>query len=182
MYSRMNKREIDFYYPSIILRDGEYCRLCGQTPKELTVDKLEIHEIRYERPLRLDDMVLLCHGCNNIKSLNRENIIGGEELPTIFKMSRDVKLIFKEWISTEMQNALKDGCNYDQLVADASLYTGMSIQTIKNWLYPLWRGKTSPYIEWGGQLYLRGRQPRGKIQNLPIRDEELSETDVEEMK
>jgi len=174
----LNGKEIEFYYPRLITIYGEYCQLCGKTPLELNVEKLEIHEIKYDRPLILANMRLLCHGCNHIKVLNKENIEGGERDPMVFRTSRIVRPIFLEYVSNEMQNAIKDGCNYPVLVADAALYTGMAIQTIRNWLRILYEGKSSPYIMWGDRLYLKGREPRG-IENLPVRDEELSDTEKE---
>lgn len=179
MPGRLNKREIDLYYPRLLIKDGEYCRLCGKTPKELSVDKLEIHEMKYERPLKIDNFCLLCHGCNGIEILNRENIEGGEPVPITYKTSRTVHPIFLEFVSNKMVNALKDGLAYNRLLADAVLYTGMRKQTIQNWLYPLWAGDDSPYISWGDRLYLKGREPRGRIQNLPKREDELSDTEKE---
>lgn len=181
MPGRLNKREIDLYYPALVIRDGEYCRLCGQTPNELKVDKLEIHEIKYERPLKIDNFCILCHGCNNLETLNKENIEGGEREPLIFRRSRIIHPIFLEYISNEMQKSIKDGCDYQTLLADLVLYTGMRKQTIQNWLFPLYAGSTSPYIMWGDRFYLKGREPRG-IQNMPKRDKELSETEKEENK
>jgi len=180
--SRLNKREHDFYYPSLVIRDGEYCRLCGLMPNELNVDRLEIHEIFYERPLKLTNMCLLCHSCNHIKVLNKENIEGGETVPVNYKASRVVHPIFLEFISNKMQNAIKDGCDYLTLLADTILYTGMRKQTIQNWIFPLFHGTDSPYIMWGDRLYLKGREPRGKLQNLPLRDKELTEKDRIDMK
>jgi len=179
---RLNKREVDLYYPSLVVRDGEYCRLCGQTPSELKVPKLEIHEIKYERPLRLDNFCLLCHGCNNLEILNRENIEGREPAPITLKLSRKIRPIFWEYVSNAMQKNLIDGVAFDVLVADATLYTGMVKKTIIDWLFPLYAGETSPYFLWGDRLYLRGREPRGKIQDLPKRDEELSEQNKNELK
>ena len=180
--SGMNKREIDFFYPRLVIIYREYCFLCGKTTMELNVDRLEIHEIKYERPLRISNMRLLCHGCNHLKELNKENIEGGERDPQVFRISRRIRPIFLEFISNEMQEAIKDGCDYNTLVADATLYTGMVIQTIRNWLRPLYEGSNSPYVMWGDRLYLKGREPRGKIQNLPARDEELTEVDKEKGK
>jgi len=177
---RLNKREIDLYYPRLIIRDGEFCRLCGLMPKELSVDKLEIHEMKYERPLRIDNFCLLCHGCNNIEALNKENIEGGEPVPITYKTSRTVHPVFLEFISNKMVNALKDGLDYNALLADAILHTGMRKQTIQNWLYPLYAGYDSPYIQWGDRIYLKGREPRGRIQNLPQRNEELTDTEKQE--
>lgn len=182
MPGRLNKREIDLYYPALIIRDGEYCRLCGSMPSELKVDKLEIHEIKYERPLRLVNMCILCHGCNHLQTLNKENIEGGEVVPVTYRASRVIHPIFLEFVSTKMQNSIKDGCDYNKLLADACLYTGMRKQTIQNWLFPLYEGETSPYIMWGDRLYLKGREPRGKMQYLPTREEELSEQHQQELK
>jgi hypothetical protein len=182
MPGRLNKREVDFFYPNLVVRDGEYCRLCGQTPNELKVEKLEIHEIKYERPLKIANMCLLCHGCNHLHSLNKENIEGGERDPTVFRTSRKVKPVFLEYVSSRMQESIKDGCDYRALVADSALYTGMAVQTIRNWLYPLHEGIESPYIAWGDRLYLKGREPRGKVQNLPTRNKELNEEEQEELK
>jgi len=158
---------------------GEHCLLCGMMPKELQVEKLEIHEIKYERPLKIGNMRILCHSCNHLGVLNKENIEGGEPVPITYRTSRKIHPIFLEFVSTKMQNELKDGCDFNALLADAILYTGMRKQTIQNWLYPLYAGSDSPYILWGDRIYLKGREPRGRIQELPLRDEELSDTEKE---
>lgn len=180
--SRMNGREIAFYYPRLILLTGEYCLICGKTPEELGVKKLEIHEIRYERPLKIANMKLLCHGCNHLEILSKENIDGREDAPAIYRVSKERHPIFLEWISGEMMKNVNQGCEFSSLVADASLYTGMRRQTIVNWLKPLFEGKTSPYILWGGVLHIRGREPRGRIEDLEKRDKEFYDKEQEEMK
>ena len=178
----LNGKEVEFYYPRLVLIYGEYCFLCGKIPMELNVEKLEIHEIKYERPLRIGNMRLLCHGCNHIKILNKENIEGGETVPVNYRQSRVIHPIFLEYISGKMQEAIKDGCDYNTLLADTILYTGMRKQTIQNWFFPLYQGTDSPYVMWGDRLYLKGREPRGKIQDLVPRDEELTEKQKLDMK
>ncbi len=179
----MNGREIKLYRPRLKIIYGNYCIMCGQTPKELGISELEIHEIVHERPLKMANMRLMCHGCNHLESLNKENTDGGGETPTIYKVSRQNRPIFLEYVSGEMMKNLdKDGCEIDELVADSALYTGMVEDTVKKWLRPLYKGKTGPYIEWGNRLYLKGKEPRGQIQNLPKRDQELPEEDQKKMK
>ena len=152
----------------------------GKMPDELRIDKLEIHEIKYERPLKIENFCLLCHGCNHLQILNKENIEGGEPVPITYKTSRTIHPVFLEYVSGKMLKAIKDGCDYNALLADAILYTGMRKQTIQNWLYPLYGGFDSPYILWGDRIYLKGREPRGKIQDLPLRDQELTEKEKSE--
>lgn len=179
----MNKREIDFYYPRLIIMYGEYCILCGKTCNELKIDKLEIHEIIHERPLKIQNMRMMCHGCNNLKELNKANLeLSAEPDPSIYQVSKRVYPIFKDWIAGEMMANLKDGLELQTLIADACLYTGMKRQTIINWVRPLYQGKTSPYIEWGGILFLKGREPKKLIEKLPVRTNEYSDTDQEELK
>lgn len=151
-------------------------------PFELKTPKLEIHEIKYERPLKLENMILLCHGCNHLEVLSKENIEGGEQAPQVYRVSRKVHPIFLEYVSSQMQKSIKDGCDYITLLADAVLYTGMRKQTIQNWFFPLYEGSNSPYIMWGDRLYLKGREPRSKVQDLPKRETELSEADQEGLK
>ncbi len=179
----MNKKEIDFFYPRLVVRDGEYCRLCAKTPSELGVDKLEIHEIIHTRPLDIEKMLILCHGCNNLNELNVENLEGDRTETPEFKVKRTYRPIFLEYLASEMmKNVNKDGCDFEEIVADGAYLTGRSKQTIINWLYPLYKGTKGPYIEWGGRLYLRGKQPRGMIQELPKRESEFQTDEQEEMK
>jgi hypothetical protein len=179
----MNGREDAFYYPRLLILYPEVCLMCGKTPMQLGVEKLEIHEIKYERPLKLSNMRFLCHGCNNIKELNKENVVGGTETaPAIYQISKDRHPYFLEFVAGEMMNNINNGCEFQTLVADACLYTGMKWQTVINWMKPLWIGKNCPYILWGDVLFLKGKEPRGKLQDLPKRDEEFKDTEKEEMK
>ena len=57
--SNLNGKEIDFFYKKLTARDFEVCSLCQKTPFELNVDKLEIHETKYERPLKVEHMKLM---------------------------------------------------------------------------------------------------------------------------
>jgi hypothetical protein len=161
--SRLNGREIDFYYPKITKRDFEVCSLCQKTCFELNVDKLEIHEIKYERPLKLSNMKLLCHGCNHISDLNKENIDGFREETPEFRIRMTVRPIFLEWLSKKMQEG-NWHITMVEAVAGGSLYTGRSVQAVKNWLFPLYAAKDSPYTLWGDSLYIRGREPRHNAQ------------------
>ncbi len=158
--SRLNGREIDFYYPRLVKRDGEYCQLCNKTVLDLSVEKLEIHEIKYERPLKMENMKLLCHGCNHKEYLNRENIdsLTGRDAPVEYKMSRKIKPFFLEWLTGKMQTN-NYHMPYKQIVKGGSYYTGMHVQTIKNWLDPLLDHPESPYITWGDEVYLKGKEP-----------------------
>lgn len=183
MISRLNKREIDFYYPRLSIIYGEYCILCGKIPLELGIERLEIHEIRYERPLKIANMRIMCHGCNNLKELNKTNLeVTVEAPPQVYTVSQRVYPIFRDWLAGEMMIRIKDGMEITMLIADACLYTGMKRQTIINWLRPLYEGETSPFINWSGCIFLRGREPRTKIEELPERSKELSETEKEELK
>ncbi len=179
----MNKTEIDLYYPRLVVIHGEYCYLCTKTPKELDVEKLEIHEIKYERPLRLANMRLMCHGCNHLKELNKVNIDDNvEKAPEIYRTSKKRHIIFLDWISREMMNNVKKGINFNQLVADACLYTGMKRQTIINWLRTLYEGKTSPYTLEDDTLFIRGREFRGHVDELPERNKEFTDSELSELK
>lgn len=165
----MNKREIDIFYPRLVQRDGEFCSFCQKTPFELGVDKLKIHEIKYERPLKLANMRLFCHACNCKSEFSKENIGERPETPE-YKVSRQIKPLFLEWLAGEMQKG-NWHITYTEAIAGGALYTGRSITTIKNWLYPLLYAKNSPYSLWGDDIYLRGHEPR---KSLPDRPQEFS--------
>ena len=161
--SNLNGKEIDFFYKKLTARDFEVCSLCQKTPFELNVDKLEIHEMKYERPLKAENMKLLCHGCNHISDLTKENINGFREETPEFRVRMTVRPIFLEWLSKKIQ-VNNWHITYQEAVAGGSLYTGRSVQAVKNWLYPLYAAEDSPYILWGDKLYLRGREPRHNSQ------------------
>ena len=69
MTSQLNKRERDHFYPMLCLRDGAFCQLCQKTESEVSI--LQIHEIKYERPLRIENMKLICPSCNSIDDLSK---------------------------------------------------------------------------------------------------------------
>ena len=65
----LNKKEHDLYYPYLVNQDGELCLRCGKTPtvdytNESFCKRLVIHETKYERPLNIINMCLLCDSCN----------------------------------------------------------------------------------------------------------------------
>lgn len=134
--SRLNGREIERIYPILVRRDGEICQFCQKSIDELGVDKLEIHEIKYERPLRPINMKLLCHGCNNRKEFTKSNITGTREMTPEHQVNRKNKKQFRIWMWHLLQEN-NHHYSYEDLVGSAAYLFDVETVTIERWIKPL---------------------------------------------
>lgn len=158
--SNLSKRERDWFYPQLIARDGEFCQLCHKTKSEVSL--LEIHETKYERPLKLENMRILCHGCNHLLSLRKERIESVNATPE-HKKNMEKEPLFRNWILGLLQ---EHNFHYElDEIIDSGAYTiGVSVETIKRYLRPLCSsdGPFTKPIAWADgtlHIFMKGKEP-----------------------
>lgn len=160
--SNLNKKERDYFYPLLVKRDGEFCSYCMKTLSELNLPKLEVHEIVYERPLKIRNMRLLCHSCNHLEMFSKKIIKEMRDYLPEHKISLEKRPIFLKWLSNYMAEH-NWHIELDEAVNSGAYITGMHVQTIKNWIRPL-ISEEGPFIRWPNSLgtdsiYVKGREP-----------------------
>lgn len=157
--SNLSKKERDLYYPLLVLRDGEFCQLCRKTKDE--VDILEIHEVKYERPLNSSNMKLLCHGCNHKFPREIAEMTSREATP-----EHKVKILkefeFRKWVwQTCKEN--NNHYSYDELINSGAYIFNLSTETTKRYLKPLMslEGILSKPMMWQYDLhvFIKGHEP-----------------------
>ena len=165
--TRLNKKERDYFYPLICQRDGEYCQLCQKTKDQVSI--LQIHELKYERPLRLDNMKLLCPSCNRISDLSKEKIDSVNATPE-HKKNMVKEPYFRQWVLGKMY---ENNYHYelDEIIDSGSYIIGVSTETIKRYLKPLCseEGCFSKPIAWADgnlHIFVKGHEPIYNSDNL----------------
>ncbi len=161
MVSRLNKKEIDIFYPILTQRDNEFCFSCGKSPQELGVDKLEIHETRYERPLKSFNMKLYCHGCNH--TIPKEIV---ETMVRDATPEHRVKLLkefqFRKWALHECREN-NNHYSYEELIDSGAYLFDLSTETVKRYMRPLMSkmGVFSKPMMWENDLhvFIKGHEP-----------------------
>lgn len=155
----LNKRERDKFYPMLVQRDGEYCQACGKTLAEAGV--LIIHEIAYNRPLKIDNMKLACMSCNTklsrISGVNRR-----DETPEFHKNLIKEPLFKKFVIERLMENNFH--YSYDDLIDSGAYICDISTETSKRYLRKMMSENgplTKPMGSQNGELhvYVKGKEP-----------------------
>ncbi len=160
MASNLNKTERDKFYVRLCERDGEFCQYCQRTKSEVGI--LEIHEIRYERPLRIDNMKLFCHGCNHLNIFSKENINSVNATPE-HKKNMVKEPYFRQWVLGKMY---ENNYHYplDEIIDSGAYTIGVSTETIKRYLRPLCSldGPFTQAIAWADgalHIFVKGKEP-----------------------
>lgn len=158
--SNLNKKEREKFYELLVQRDGEYCQLCGKTKKEAAI--LEIHETKYDRPLQINNMKLLCHGCNHNPSLTKSEIYQRDPTPE-HKKNIEKEPFFRQWLYGKL---LENNYHYpyDEVIDSGAYVCGVSTETIKRYLRPLMSDEgylSKPMASQSGELhvYIKGKEP-----------------------
>lgn len=170
MTSRLNGREIKFIRDELEKRFPEYCAMCGKTPKELHVKKLELHETKYERPLISDNFIWLCKGCNHLKPLRKEQIVGTSSITAEHKKNIECEPFFRRWLHGEIMKPENNfHLPYYETLAWAAYEVGVSIDTIsRRYLPVLTDHPSSPYVTKADNLgqmkiWVRGYEPEDEV-------------------
>ena len=127
--SRMNSRTRKKLYPILVLRDGEYCNMCGKvgSTKSLIIDHIDNNP----RNNALHNLQLLCRGCNHRKNPRGEakpknQNIEIHEPPASKEMLKNeiCEPIFRDWLEEELRRwgrkEVKDALNAGAEVAGVS--------------------------------------------------------------
>ena len=168
--ANLSKKERDYFYPQLVQRDGEKCASCNKQIPEVNI--LEVHEDVYERPLKLQNMRLICHGCNHKKEFRMKNMIRTSSVSAEHKKAIAAYPLFMKWLEGEINKPENNyHIPYDSAIDQAAFDVGMLItgvplspETTKRYLGPLCDHPTSPYVTRAdnfGQMniWLRGKEP-----------------------
>ena len=142
MTSHLNGDEIKRIRTELREKHGEVCTRCSKTPRDLNVPNLECHEVKYERPLRIENFAFLCHGCNRLKEL-RKNEIMNRELSASHKKNIESKPLFERWLRTTLQEN-KHHYLMSEVIASGSYVSDCNVMTVKRWLESL-TSRAAPY-------------------------------------
>jgi hypothetical protein len=103
----LNKRQRDTFYPIVMNKqsgksNGEYCAKCGHTPESLLVwgsDPLLVidHMDNNNKNNKLENLQLLCRGCNRRKNPHRPKSYERASTPEFDKNQRKERL-YRKWI------------------------------------------------------------------------------------
>lgn len=143
----------------------EYCSICGKTPEMLGVDKLQLHESKYERPLNSNNFYFLCRGCNKLKLLRRELILGTSTITAEHEKNLMAKPYFKKWLFGEITKPENNfHLPYQQTLRQAAFECEVETVTIKRYLDSLIDFPNSPYVSAPNDfnqmhIWLRGHEP-----------------------
>ena len=161
--SQLNKREHDMFFPQMIVKYGNYCYLCQRTPlsqsKSMYCKRLLIHEIKYERPLKLENMRPLCDSCNQEIHPPNEEKLDERLMKPELKINRANEPRARQYI---INRILLDGsCDYNKLVNACSEKVGASTKAVESYMDKM-TSDEGKLIETFGTVYLRGYEPKMK--------------------
>lgn len=161
--SRLNKREHDIFFPQMIVKYGNFCHLCQRTPlstnPNLYCNRLIIHETKYERPLKLENMRPLCDSCNQLIHPPKEEELDRKQMKPELKINRKNEPRARQYI---INRILVDGsCDYNKLIAAAAEKIGGSTKAVETYMDKMCSDE-GKLIETLGTVYLRGYEPKLK--------------------
>ena len=161
--SRLNKREHDMFFPQMIVKYGNFCYLCQKTPlakdKTMYCKRLLIHEIKYERPLKLEFMRPLCDSCNQEIHPPKEEKLDEKQMKPELKINRKNEPRARQYM---INRILLDGeCDKNRLVNACSEKVGASIKAVESYLDKL-TSDEGKLVENFGTVYLKGYEPKMK--------------------
>lgn len=141
----MNKRQRDFWLPQIIETYGtDLCIRCGNAGEE-------IHHINGDdTDNRIENLCLLCHGCNNLRKLQKKNLpVSRRDYTPEHKKNMVKEPLFRKWLEGKL---LENNGHYsmDNVIDEGAFYTDVSTETIKRYLSKLCDHPSSPYLSAAG--------------------------------
>jgi|TARA_R110002033_G_scaffold5712_7_gene24066 hypothetical protein len=146
----LNKRQRDNFYPIVMEQQkGEYCSRCGHTPESLLVwgfDALLIidHKDNNSRNNKLENLQLLCRGCNRRKNPHRPKSYERAETPE-FATSKVKERLYRNWIKGKImtephhisvEDAINSGAEYCE-ISQITVRRYLQKLTSKEGLYTL---------------------------------------------
>jgi len=167
---RLNGREIKYIREELEKKYPEYCVNCGKTPKQLGVTKLELHEIKYDRPLNSENFILLCKKCNHPKPQNVNLIVGTSSITAEHRKNLEKEPFFRRLLHGEIMKPENNfHLPYYETLAWAAYEVGVSIDTISRRYIPvLTDHPTSPYVTKANnfgqmEIWVRGYEPVDEV-------------------
>lgn len=168
--SRLNGRETKFVRDQLLAKFPEYCAKCNKTPQELHVEKLELNEIKYERPLNPNNYFWLCHGCSREKLLMKSLIVGTSSITAEHKKNLEKEPFFRRWLHGEiMKQENNFHLPYYETISQSAYEVGVSIDTIQRRYLPvLVDHPSSPYVTKANNLgqmeiWVKGYEPQDEV-------------------
>lgn len=143
----LNKRQRDYFLPLLIeLYGTDLCIRCGK-PGE------EIHHINGDdTDNRLENMCILCHGCNHLKKLQKKNLpVSRRDYTPEHKKNLIKEPLFRRWLEGKL---MENNGHYpfDHVIDEGAFITDVSTETIKRYLSKLSDHPSSPYVTHAGQF------------------------------
>ena len=164
----LNKREHVYWYPRLSSKFTETCSLCFKTPlvasdNDKYVHRLLIHEIKYERPLKEENLMLLCDSCNQ-KVHPPKPIKSKREMTPEMEQAFRKEPIAREYI---LHRIKYDGPQeWDELINSAAEKAGCSTKAAKTYLLKLTSTEGPLIDQYDGsntKVYEKGKQPELKF-------------------
>jgi len=122
--------------------------------------RLLIHEIKYERPLNIDNMRPLCDSCNQEIHPPKPEELNEKLMKPELKINRANEPRARQYI---INRILLDGeCDYNKLVAAAAEKVGASTKAVETYMDKL-TSDEGKLKEMFGTVYLRGYEPQIKF-------------------
>ena len=158
--SNMSKSNREKYYPQIVQRDGEFCQGCTKLLNEIGI--LEIHHKDGDTSNNdLDNMVLLCHGCNH-KIEKKDQAISQRDYTPEHKKNIEKEPMYERWLYGELM--LNNWhIPLEDAIDDGAYTIKVSVETIKRYLRKL-TSKSAPYTTMASQfgimnVWLKSKAP-----------------------
>lgn len=131
--TRMNKRQRDYFYPILVKRYGEICRMCGKLAFETNEKFLLIdHKDNDNGNNILDNLQLLCRSCNKIKNPQEDKEFYTREKSPEMKANLRMEPYFRNWLQGLIQ--LNHKWLLEDIIDAGAEKCECSTETIKRYL------------------------------------------------
>ncbi len=154
----------DWLYPQIVDRDSTTCCFrCGKDPAPGKIN--EIHHFNGDdTDNRLENVCLLCHGCNNLKLLQKKNLpVSRRDYTPEHKKNLEKEPFFRKWLQGKVESN-NFHYSYDYVIDEGAYIVDVSPETIKRYLSKICNHPSAPYVTESGhagimEVWLVGHQP-----------------------
>jgi len=178
-FRHLNRNEREYLYPIIAeSQGGAFCNHCGATRRSLEanekdstliVDRMDNHQGYWiqdrktgDKKPRLDNLQLVCRGCNKSKEYDRPAITERPMTPEmVVNMSKEP--FFRKWVRGKIESSKGHRLEYEEAVDSGAEFIGISVETAKRYIRKLISKSGGYELGWGQNggtyIYEKGNNP-----------------------
>ena len=155
-----NRKQRSYYWSLLVERNGiDLCIRCGNSGEI-------IHHVNGdETDNRIENMDILCHSCNKLKSLQKKYLpVSRRDYTPEHKKNLVKEPLFRKWLEGKL---FENNFHYplDDVIDEGAFIVDVSTETIKRYLSKLTDHPSSPYVTHAGrfgqiEVWIKDKEPK----------------------